>query len=960
MTIFIVSLFLPHTVNFILPEGSQQQRRPSSPKRHHHRRESSSELNRRAYNTLFPKRQNNSSTSSSPKLNLLKDHARVFAPISNKLTPLDLLPKTEDGQIQPLTPSDPHSPLWGATGVFNQPRPRPIRTPSSSILKHNSIAAPETELIKRIPSTPKPDDLEELSLEKTFSDAKWTIEPSEQGNGGLLNAIRSAVDVEALKEKLWVGTLGMPTDALEEHVKDTIAEKLEVDHESLTVYVNDSDFNGHYLHFCKTILWPVFHYQIPDNPKSKAYEDHSWVYYKAVNQAFADRIVRNWKRGDIIWIHDYHLLLVPSMVRKQLPDAKIGFFLHTAFPSSEVFRCLSVRRELLEGVLGANLIGFQTQEYCHHFLQTCSRILTVEATNDGVQLEDRFVNVGTFPIGIHPPSLDLRRQSADVETWIRTIKERYQGKRLVVARDKLDNIRGVRQKLLAFELFLNKYPKWRESVVLIQVASSSAEHPELDATVSDIATRVNSLHSSLAHQPLVFLKQDLLFPQYLALISVADVFMVTSLREGMNLTSHEFIHCQDGKDPDKKHGPLILSEFTGSASVFDGHPLLVNPWNYQQCADAINTALEMSPEEREQQWAKLNDAVNAHTTDKWIKNYISTLDKVFNQQACRDNVSIPRLSVNNIIKLYKASSRRLFIVDYEGTLASWGSPTSIILTTPKRAIDALNDLLEDPKNIVYVMSSRMPEELERLFRQVPGLGLIAENGCFVREANREEWIKLFDDEKTQEWKNSLADMIYYFHVRTEGSWVEERHASLVFHYDNAEDPQTAERHASDCANHINDMCHQHRIRAIAVDGAVVAEPTSPNKATAADLVLQHILNRCEKDGDAAAKPDFLFVAGDGRDDEVVFRWANELEDKNVVKNIATVTLGSKNTEAKATLTQGVTGKLSELWKDVIRVWTISNVLLLLGVLSCLGRLAGISQANEPNEYLAEGQVSYAK
>src|SRR5699024_7548268 len=155
-----------------------------------------------------------------------------------------------------------------------------------------------------------------------------------------------------------------------------------------------------YTHFCKTILWPVFHYQIPDNPKNKAYQDHSWVYYVKINQAFAEQIAKEWKRGDSIWVQDYHLLLVPAMLRRLIPDAQIGFFLHIAFPSSEVFRCLAPRKELLEGVLGANLIGFQTDEYCRHFLQTCSRLLSVEATNEGLQLEDRFVNVAKFPIGI--------------------------------------------------------------------------------------------------------------------------------------------------------------------------------------------------------------------------------------------------------------------------------------------------------------------------------------------------------------------------------------------------------------------------------------------------------------------------------------------------------------------------------------------------------------------------------
>lgn len=396
---------------------------------------------------------------------MIKDQARVF----------QTQPQSPGGRFSQqgypfpnntaaqLAPSDPHSPTWGSRGAFNQPKPQAIPPPSPSILAHGTtMDKGDTDLRKAIHTAGLQEEV--LADEQDFADADWTIVPSEQGNGGLKNAVRSAQTAGILSDMLWVGTLGMPTNALDEHTRDTIAERLEVDCDALSVYVDDKDFDGHYLHFCKTILWPVFHYQIPDNPKSKAYEDHSWIYYVHVNRAFADRIIRNWKRGDVIWIHDYHLLLVPAMVRKQLPTAQIGFFLHVAFPSSEVFRCLAVREELLLGMLGANLIGFQANEYCHHFLQTCSRILNVEATNDGVQLEDRFVNIGTFPIGIDPKSLDERRRSSDVEYWVRVIKDRYQGKHLVVARDKLDNIRGVRQKLLTYELFLNKYPHWRDKV----------------------------------------------------------------------------------------------------------------------------------------------------------------------------------------------------------------------------------------------------------------------------------------------------------------------------------------------------------------------------------------------------------------------------------------------------------------------------------------------------------------
>lgn len=331
--------------------------------------------------------------------------------------------------------------------MFNQPRSRASSPPPADILKHNKMKE-KAELLGsagiRQPQFKRSD-----SHDRVFAHAEWEVEPAEQGNGGLRNAVQAAVRSGNLEEKIWVGTLGMPTDALKgtRQMQD-IEDRLATEYDSLTVFCKDSDFDGHYTHYCKQILWPVFHYQIPDNPKSKAYEDHSWIYYVKVNQAFADKIVKEWKRGDVIWIHDYHLLLVPSMIRKKLPDAKIGFFLHVAFPSSEVFRCLAVRKELLEGMLGANLIGFQIQEYARHFLQTCSRILMVEATNDGIQLEDRFIDVINLAIGIDPVALDMNREDPKATHWLNTMQERYRGKKLIVARDKLDHVRGVRPKLL--------------------------------------------------------------------------------------------------------------------------------------------------------------------------------------------------------------------------------------------------------------------------------------------------------------------------------------------------------------------------------------------------------------------------------------------------------------------------------------------------------------------------------
>lgn len=915
MTIFIASLFLPYTVNFHDNDSEDPAGDLTSPPVSNPPSQAVTPAPNAAI-SLFERQNDARKAGLTP--GATTDHERIF---TSDITKAEQEPSSYPFPAVPddanlLTESEAHSPAWGATTALNQPKARPPISPSPSILKHQEPTVSVLEPIRE--KTPlkiepfrshPPDKAEDRSRKTSFSKAEWTVETAEQGNGGLRNAVRSATDAGQLEDKMWVGTLGMATDALSPHTKAAIAEKLEDEYGSLTVYVSDGDFDGHYTHFCKTILWPVFHYQIPDNPKSKAYEDHSWIYYVKTNQAFAERIAKNWKRGDSIWVQDYHLLLVPAMLRKLLPDAQIGFFLHIAFPSSEVFRCLAPRKELLEGMLGANLIGFQTDEYCRHFLQTCSRILCVEATNEGLELEDRFVNVGTFPIGIDPTSWDKRRQAADVEQWVKTISERYEGKYLIVSRDKIDSVRGIRQKLLSYELFLNTYPEWRNKVVLIQVATSTTEQPELEAMISDIAMRINSMHSTLAHQPLVFLKQDLAFPQYLALISVADALMITSLREGMNLTSHEFVYCQDGKYGNKKYGSLILSEFTGSASVFGNHALLVNPWDYRQCAEAVHTALTRSEADRQRVWEQLRRAVLQNSTGNWVKSFNERLQRVWNEQSSREIMAVPRLPVNKVEEMYRKAARRLIIVDYEGTLASWGSPKSIIVTTPQRAIVTLTDLTEDSKNVVYVMSSRMPEEMERLFRRVPGLGLIAENGCFVREPNTEEWLKLTNKERTDAWKEGVSQILSYYQERAEGSWIEKRHCSLVFHYGSAEDNEAASRLASECAGHINDACASQGVHAVLIDRALVVGPANTNKASAAELVWRDCLNASQKD-EQIARPDFLLAIGDGRDDEPVFRWANKLESAKAVGYAMTVTLGSRSTEAKATLTQGVTGVLS--------------------------------------------------
>ncbi|KAK5658946.1 hypothetical protein OQA88_1763 [Cercophora sp. LCS_1] len=899
MTVFIASLFLPKTVHFTLP--GTPPRGAASEKAHPSKQKPVLE---RAPSLFQPQ------TSITPP-HTPTEETKV-GPFANKDGLRVQIPPTEPITQRAGAPADRSSPTWGARP--DQPMSRANSPPPASLVQAG-LQQKAKELGRQGITQPSTLARSE-SQDRVFASANWKVVSADQGNGGLRNAAEAAFREGKLDDYTWIGTLGMPTDALQgtQQLQD-IEDNLATEHDMLPVFCSDKDFDGHYSHFCKQILWPVFHYQIPDNPKSKAYEDHSWKYYVNVNQAFADKIVKDWKRGDVIWVHDYHLLLVPGMVRKKLPEAKIGFFLHVAFPSSEIFRCVAMRKELLEGILGANLVGFQIHEYTRHFLQTCSRLLGAEATPDGLQLEDRFVNVVNLPIGIDPVSLDQHREEAEVMKWIEIMRERYAGKKLIVARDKLDHVRGVRQKLLSYELFLNKNPEWRGNIVLIQVALSTSEKSELDATVSDIVTRVNSSWANLAYQPVVYLKQDIDYAQYLALLSIADALMITSQREGMNLTSHEYLFCQDGKIlGEKKHGSLILSEFTGTASLFGGNELSVNPWDYRACADAIKTALEMGDEEKEKRWTKLYEAVNHHTGSHWFNELNTRLHLVYEEQTRQDQTSVPRLSLATLSQQYKKSSRRLFILDFEGTLVSWGPVNQIIPVSPQRTLDVLNDLLLDERNTVYVMSGRRPEELDRLFRRVPNLGLIAENGCFLKDCGSTKWTEVADRQQINSWKESVKSIMEYYLDRTPGTEIEERRCSLIFHYKSAEDYETAQRQATDCASHINDACEEQRVHAIPLDGCVLVEPIDWTKSTASQKIFADLRSGMAPNAAHESPVDFLMVIGDGREDEKVFKWANSLGEEGTVKEVVTVSLGTRNTEATATLTQGVSGVLMVLQK----------------------------------------------
>ncbi|KAL3238613.1 trehalose 6-phosphate synthase/phosphatase complex subunit [Nakaseomyces bracarensis] len=613
-----------------------------------------------------------------------------------------------------------------------------------------------------------------------FSRVPWKIVPSRKGNGALKNAINTAIlEKDITTPVKWVGTMSIPTDEIPRETTGKIVAELDEKYQSSAVIVDDVTFKGAYKNFCKQILWPTLHYQIPDNPNSKAFEDHSWNYFQRLNQYFADKITEVYKDGDIVWVHDYHLMLVPEMIRQKIPTAKIGFFLHVSFPSSEVFRCFAQREAMLEGILGSNFVGFQTTEYARHFLTTANLLLTADITGDELRYKGKVITVKSFPVGIDSFDLTNQLPSESVTKWRQLIRERWAGKKLIVCRDQFDKIRGLDKKLLAYERFLRENPEYIEKVVLIQICIGKSQDSELERKIMKVVDRINSLSISISvSQPVVFLHQDLEFSQYLALSSESDLFLINTLREGMNLTSQEFIVCSR-----EKNSPLLISEFTGSADLLKGGALLINPWDTKHLAKTIKEGLEMPMDEKKRRWKRMMKSLINNDSTNWM---ISNLQHIENcWEFSKESSTLFNLSIDDVVSDYSQSTNKLFILK----LSEPPNP---------RMLAILREL--SAKNIVYIMNSFSKTTLENLYGRVGNLGLIAESGAYVRLNGM--WYSIVD---RVDWLEEVTKILDTKIERLPGSYYKLADSMVRFHTENAEDQERVAGVIGEAMTHINTL-----------------------------------------------------------------------------------------------------------------------------------------------------------
>lgn len=652
-------------------------------------------------------------------------------------------------------------------------------------------------------------------------------------------------------------------------------------------------------------LYTLFHYktQMPSDGRK---ERIHWADYYRMNQKFANKILELYKPGDVVVIHDYYLMLLPSMLRQRVPHMYISFFLHCPFPSSEFLRCLPRRKDILEGMLGSNLVGFQSYSYSRHFSSCCTRILSYPSDTGGVETYGSRVEVGVFPIGIDATKVQSLAFAPEVNDKVKALKKMYAGKKIIVGRDRLDSVRGVAQKLMAFERFLELYPDWHEKVVLIQVTSPTSIEENAEGDENKIASRVNELVSSisgtyghLGYEPVQHFPQYLSQDEYFALLRAADIGLITSVRDGMNTTSLEYIVAQR-----ENNGPLILSEFSGTAgSLKDA--IHINPWDLSGVADEINNALTMSDEKRQAMQKSLYQHVTTKNVQSWIGAFLDRLVDVLGSS--KNTVSTPLLDRALMLQSYRDAGKRLFMFDYDGTLTPIVKEPSAAIPS-LRVINTLRTLASDHRNAVWIISGRDQAFLTQHLGHIEELGFSAEHGSFMRHPGSKEWENLaetFD----MGWQSEVMDVFQTYTDKCPGSFIERKRCALTWHYRLA-DPEQGPHMAHECQKELEaTVARRWDVDVMPGKANIEVRPTFINKGEISKrLVLQYNNDMSHVPGSAVSadkpgsdKVEFVLCLGDDFTDEDMFRALNGLsapptdkgeEAKVKAENVYTVTVGA--------------------------------------------------------------------
>jgi trehalose 6-phosphate synthase/phosphatase len=618
---------------------------------------------------------------------------------------------------------------------------------------------------------------------------------------------------------------------------------------SSPIFLPEESMDRFYLGFCNKTIWPLFHYF----PTLTSYEEEQWQEYRKVNQAFAEAVVNALHPDDLLWIHDYHLMLLPKIVREKFPEMPIGFFLHIPFPSWEIFRMLprAWREEIIEGLLGASAIGFHTHDYVRYFLTSVLRTAGYEHHLGNLTLRDREVEVEAFPMGVEFDRFMAAAASPETESRVKELRAKCVGQKVIFSVDRLDYTKGLINRLRGYELFLKNNPAWHGKVVFIVsvapsrigVDSYQAMKLELEQTVGRIVGDFGNVHWT----PLVYQFRLLTFDEVVPLYRLCDVALITPLRDGMNLVAKEFIASRP-----KQTGVLILSEMAGAAKEM-GEALIINPFHLEDFAKALEQALTMPAEEQMRRNQLLQERLRRYDVVRWADDFVQTLLSTQKTEAARRARLLAGQAYSSLIQQYRAAARRALLLDYDGTLVPFAAEPRLAQPDAE-LIETLAALVSDPANQVAIVSGRPRQVLEQWFGKLP-VSLIAEHGAWLR--NREGGWRVIRN-LTADWKERVRPILQLFVDRLPGALLEEKELSLAWHYRRA-DPDQASLRAKELVDDLTGFTRNIDVQVFEGNKVIEVRNSGVNKGVAAQEWL------------LGQQAEFILGIGDDWTDEDLFR-----------------------------------------------------------------------------------------
>ena len=688
-------------------------------------------------------------------------------------------------------------------------------------------------------------------------------------SGGLATGMKS---IHKKNNFLWIGWPGIDKKSLGNNL--TKAEKLLQKKNYIPVFLKKKEINDFYYGTSNEALWPLFHYFLEFSIFNKSH----WKSYVNVNRKFADSVIKYAKKNDVVWVHDYQLLLCPRMIKTKRPDLTVGFFLHIPFPSFEIFRIFPWREELLEGILGSDLIGFHTYDYVRHFLSSVKRILRYDVVFNKINVGSREVLVDTFPMGIdyakyndaaRKKNKQKKSEMSNLGLQLKDHKKTSSDSKLILSIDRLDYTKGVINRIKAFEIFLTNNPEYRGKVRLIMLTVPSRsdvdDYIKLKKQTDEIVGRVNGKFALVNWTPIWYYYRSMSFDELIDLYTISDIAMITPVRDGMNLVAKEFVATRVDGD-----GVLILSEMAGaSKELYES--ITVNPFDLNKMSDIILQAIKMPKKEQIERNRSMQERLSRYTVNYWANDFMKNL--ISRAKSNKNSVTnyFNLLEKDKLLEKLKLSKNKLIILDYDGTLVNFKDKPELALPD-ENLIDVLNNLSRVKGMDVAIISGRDKLFLEHNLGKLD-ISIIAEHGHFFKKKNK-NWINLGNIDKV--FLNEIHGILQSFSDRTPGTFTEKKESGLVWHFRKT-DPELALERVVEIETVLNSLLTD-QFQILNLDKAIEVTSRKFDKGSAVNELTKN------------KKYDHIVCIGDDVTDENMF--------KNLNQNSTTIKVGIKKTNAR--------------------------------------------------------------